>query len=208
MSKSSADAKQPIPPRLGTKPWLLALAVLLGLGVIAVLGWLLLRQADGTEPAQPGERIISSGGVQVSVPEPWVEYDPTESEACQKPGLLCVTLLQSPQGYYFHITRYEQQDALTSQQVDEREWNEFMSYYAQAVLMKREDIEIGGLPAVEREFLRTDPNNAPLYLRQVFVARGLYYYILGFGFPSAEVMDAERTLVDQVLQSIQFTGDE
>jgi hypothetical protein len=201
MPVSSADPKKENRFTLGRSPWLLALAVLLLVGVGALLGWLLLNRASGyTE--------IEGNGIRMSVPDDWDLEDTAANQACQTQGLECVAILSTPQGYNFSVTWYEQTAEISVEAVDEREWKKFVEYYPSAILFNRKDVQVGGLPAIQRTFLQNDAQNTPVYFRQVYVVNGLRLYLITARFFSAEMMDAHAGVVDAVIESIQFTDGE
>ncbi len=186
----------------GSSPWLLALAVLLVIAVVVSLGWLLLNQASGDL------RQIEGDGIRLSVPEVWTEEDTSNNQACQNEGLACVVIMSAPQNYNFSVTWYQQGAETSVQAVDEFEWKKFVEYYPNAILFSREDLEVGGLPAIQRTFLQNDEQNTPIYFRQVYVLNGLRLYLITARFFSAETMDAQSAAVDAVIESIEFTMGE
>lgn len=186
---------------LGHSPWLLALAVLLLVGVGAALGWLLLDHASGyTE--------FEGDGIRMSVPDDWEFTDMSANEACQMESLECVAILSTPQGYNFSVTWYQEIAEITVEAVDEREWKKFVEYYPSAILFNRKDIQVGGLPAIQRTFLQNNAQGNPVYFRQVYVVNGLRLYLITARFFSAEMMEANDGVVDAAIESIQFTDGE
>jgi len=199
-SSSTSGKKSLLKP--GSSPWLLALAVLLLVAVLVSLGWLLLNRTSGDL------RQIEGGGIRLSVPEAWTEEDTSTNQACQNEGLACVVIMSAPQDYNFSVTWYQQGVETSVQAVDEFEWKKFVEYYPSAILFSREDLEIGGLPAIQRTFLQNDEQYTPIYFRQVYVLNGLRLYLITARFYSAETMDAQSTTVDAVIESIEFTPGE
>jgi hypothetical protein len=199
MTTSSADPKKKQPRRLGGSPWLLALAVLLLVGVLVSVGWLLLNQASG------GTRQIEGDGIRLSIPEDWTEEDMSTNEACLSGELECVVILSAPQDYNFSVTWYDQLTETTVEAVDEREWAKFREYYVTAILLSKEELQVGGLPAIQRTFMQTDTNNTPIYLQQIYVVDGVRLYLITARFFSADMMDAQARVVDKVIESIEFT---
>jgi hypothetical protein len=116
-----------------------------------------------------------------------------------------VAVLTTSDDYYFNVIRYDQPSEITVVALDEREWQAFSSFYPEAILFSREERQVGGLPAIQRTFLQNNPQNVPVYIRQVYVINGLYLYVITAGFPSAELMEGQSPLMDQILASIRFT---
>ncbi len=202
MTVSSEGSHKTGAMRLGRSPWLLALAVLLLVGVFILLGWLALNKAES------GTRPIEGDGIRLTIPEDWSEEDTSTNEACQNETLTCAFILSAPEGYNFSITWYDQLSETTVEAVDEREWAKFREYYVTAILLERESLEVGGLPAIQRTFMQTDTNSTPVYLRQVYVVDGQRLYLVTARFFSAELMEAEDATVDKVIESIEFTDGE
>jgi hypothetical protein len=202
MPTPSSNANKKPPLRLGRSPWLLALAVLLLVAVIVSLGWLLLNRT-AVEVRQ-----IEGDGIRLSVPVGWTEEDTSTNQACQSEGLACVTIMSTPQNYNFSVTWYQQLEETTVQTVDAFEWKKFQEYYPNAILLSREELEVGGLPAIQRTFLQNDEQNTPIYFRQVYVLNGLRLYLITARFFSAETMDAQSAVVDGVIASIEFSSGE
>lgn len=203
MPTSTPDPQPPKGLRLGRSPWLLALAVLLLVGVLALLGWLALNQGS------PGQQDFEGGGVRMTIPGDWEFSDITQNQACTTtPTLECVVILTAPQGYNFSVTWYQQTDAVDVATVDAREWKKFVEYYPNAILFSREDLQISGQPAIRRTFLQNDPLSTPVYFQQMYVVDGLRLYLITARFYSAEMLELESPTVDAVLESIEFTGEE
>ena len=202
MTVSSAGSQKTGAMRLGRSPWLLALAVLLLVGVLIALGWLALNRAGGET------RQIEDDGIRLSIPESWTEEDTSTNEACQNDTLTCEFILSAPEGYNFSITWYDQLSETTVEAVDEREWAKFREYYVTAILLDKEALEMGGLPAIQRTFMQTDTNSTPVYLRQVYVVDGMRLYLITARFFSADMMDEQDRVVDAVIKSIEFTDGE
>lgn len=202
MTTSSTGSSKTRALRLGGSPWLLALAVLLLVGVLVSAGWLVLNRAGGAT------RPIEGNTIRLSIPENWTEEDTSTNEACQNETLTCEFILSAPEGYNFSITWYDQLSETTVEAVDEREWAKFREYYVTAILLQKEDWQVGGLPAIQRTFMQTDTNNTPVYLRQVYVLDGLRLYLITARFFSADMMDGQDRVVDKVIESIEFTSGE
>jgi hypothetical protein len=202
MPTSNPDPKIKPPRRLGRSPWLLALAVLVVVGVLVLVGWLFLNQAGG------GTRQIEGDGIRLTIPEDWVEEDISTNESCQTETLECVAILSAPQGYNFSLTWYDQFTESSVAEVDEREWAKFREYYVTAILFSKDDLTVGGLPAIQRTFLQTDTQSTPIYFRQVYIVAGLRLYLITARFFSAEMMEAQAGVVDKVIESIEFTSGE
>lgn len=200
MTTSNTNLNPKLPRRLGGAPWLLALAVLVILGVLALLGWLLLSPG-----AETNMRQIEGDGVQLSVPEDWSDEDISQNQNCQQGTMTCVTIQTAPEGYNFSLTWYSLLGTSTVQLVDENEWRKFRAQYPEAILFTREEITVGGLPAIQRTFLQNDQSNTPIYFRQVYILEGQRLYLVTARFFSAETMDAYAGVVDQVIESIDFT---
>ena len=197
-TKSDPDKKQSL--RLGRAPWLLALAVLVVVGVFVLLGWLLLNQGG-----EAGTRLIEAEGVQFNVPQDWSEEDLTQNESCQNESLTCVAIMSAPEGYNFSLTWYTLLGTSTVELIDENEWRKFREYYPEAILFSKEEIEVGGLPAIQRTFLQNDQQTTPIYFRQVYIMNGSRLYLITARFFSAEMMEAQAGVVDAVIESIIFT---
>ena len=202
MTVSSTGTQKTRSLRLGRSPWLLALAVLLLVGVLISLGWLALNKAEA------GTRQVEGDGIRLTIPEDWTEEDTSTNEACQNDTLTCEFIFSAPQGYNFSITWYDQFSETTVAAVDEREWAKFREYYVTAILLDKEDLEVGGLPAIQRTFMQTDTNSTPVYLRQVYVVDGLRLYLITARFFSADLLDAQDGAVDAVIESIAFTDED
>jgi len=202
MSTSNAGQKVKPPRRLGRSPWLLALAVLVVVGALVLIGWLLLNQTGA------GTRQIEGDGMRLTIPEDWVEEDISTNESCQTETLECVAILSAPQGYNFSITWYDQFSETSVAEVDEREWAKFREYYVTAILFSKDDLTVGGLPAIQRTFMQTDTQSTPIYFRQVYIVDGLRLYLITARFFSAEMMDGQARVVDKVIESIEFTAEE
>jgi hypothetical protein len=194
----NSDKKQPL--RLGGSPWLLAIAVLVIVGVLVLLGWLLLGRDSGSRT-----RLIEAEGVQLSVPEDWNEEDISQNQTCQQGTMTCVAILTAPEGYNFSLTWYTLLGTSTVQLVDENEWRKFRAQYPEAILFTKEEITVSGLPAIQRTFLQNNPENTPIYFRQVYILDGQRLYLTTARFFTAEMMAAQAGVVDQVIESIQFT---
>jgi len=202
MPTSSSNANKKPPLRLGNSPWLLALAVLLLVAVGVSIGWLLINQTND------GVRQIEGDGIRLSVPDSWTEEDTSTNQACQTGGLACVVIMSAPQNYNFSVTWYQQAEETNVQTVDAFEWKKFQEYYPNAILFSRDELEVGGLPAIQRTFLQNDEQNTPVYFRQVYVLNGLRLYLITARSFSAETMDAQSAVVDGVIESIEFTPGE
>jgi hypothetical protein len=186
------------PRRRASHPLVLASAVMLLVGVGAVLGWLLFVQFSG-------KQSLEAGGLKMRFPASWQVIDTSQNQACQTAGVACVAVLTTSDDYYFNVIRYDQPSEITVVALDEREWQAFSSFYPEAILFSREERQVGGLPAIQRTFLQNNPQNVPVYIRQVYVINGLYLYVITAGFPSAELMEGQSPLMDQILASIRFT---
>jgi len=197
-SSSNPNKKQSI--RLGRSPWLLALAVFVLVGMLALLGWLLLNQ-DGEVQL----RQIEGDGVLLYVPEDWTEEDLSQNESCQSGTLTCVAILSAPEDFNFSLTWYTELALTNVRAVDEFEWKKFRDYYPDAILFTREEIQVDGLPAIQRTFLQNDQSSTPIYLRQVYILYGQRLYLITARFFSAETMEAQAGAVDTVIESIKFT---
>jgi hypothetical protein len=202
MPTPSSNANKKPPLRLGGSPWLLALAVLLLVAVVVSLGWLLLNRTGGEV------RQIEGDGIRLSVPVEWTEEDTSTNQACQNEGLACVVIMSAPQDYNFSVTWYQQLGETTVQAVDAFEWKKFQEYYPSSILLSREDLEVGGLPAIQRTFLQNDEQNTPVYFRQVYVLNGLRLYLITARSFSADTMNAQSAVVDAVIESIEFSTGE
>ena len=203
---TSKPTTPPTPPQrrgLGRAPWLLALAVLVILGAMAGIGWLLMDRSSG-------EQTFEGGGVRMSLPEDWTLEDTSGNQACQTEGLECVAILSAPQGqgYNFSVTWYQQSEPVSVQTIDDREWKRFVAYYPSAILFERSDLQVGGQPAIQRTFMQNDSQGTPIYFRQIYAVKELRLYLITARFFSADEMQAYSGVVDAVIESIHFTGEE
>ena len=200
MHTTKSDPNNKPPRRLGRSPWLLALAVLLIVAVLVVISWLLLNQGGEGET-----RLIEGDGVRLTVPVEWNEEDISLNESCQSEELTCVAILSAPENYNFSLTWYMELAGTTVEEVDASEWKKFSEYYPQAILLSRDELEVGGLPAIQRTFLQNDQQNTPIYFRQVYILNYPFLYLITARFFSAEMMEAQAGVVDAVIESIEFT---
>ena len=200
MRTPSSDPNKKQPRRLGRSPWLLALAVLLIVAVLVGVGWLLLNQGGEGET-----RLIEGEGARLTVPVEWKEEDLSQNESCQSEQLTCVAILSAPENYNVSLTWYSEFSATTVAEVDAIEWKKFSEYYPEAILLSREELEVGGLPAIQRTFLQNDQQNVPIYFRQVYILNYPFLYLITARFFSAEMMESQSGVVDAVIESIQFT---
>ena len=201
MTTSSPHPQSPKQLTLGRQPWLLALAVLLLVGVGAGIGWLAFNRTPS------GMQTFEGGGIRMTIPQDWTIEDTSTNKACQTESLECVAILSTPQDYNFSITWYTQPEPTTVQMVDDTEWKKFVSYYPSAILFSREDLQVGGLPAIQRTFMQNDEQNRTIYFRQVYVLNELRLYLITTRFFSAEMMESQAATVDAIIASLHFTGE-
>ena len=100
--KSIPDAPETLHRRpLGSRPWLLALAVLILVGAFGLFVWLVMGRLGG-------EQQLGGGGMTLRVPIDWDVVDVSQNQGCQMPGVDCIAILSAPEGFNFDVLRYDQ----------------------------------------------------------------------------------------------------
>lgn len=145
--------------------------------------------------------------ISLTYPAGWQTYDLTRQAACQRPDIACFLGVGDPaDGMNLNMLRITMPEPLSLEAVDRKVWGAFENSTPGLVLESRRELEIGGLPAVERVFSSPSSStpDGQAYSQQVYIVSGSFLFQFTVWAPTPEARTQHQSEIDAILASVQF----
>lgn len=181
------------------------------LGILALVVTLSISVNKGVNYAKSLETNVefAGEGYSFSYPSSWTTQDMSGQAFCQQTGVNCAVTLIHPakDGTNLNLLIMSLNQEFEISELDQLMWAESEASTPGIQLESREEITIGEITAIKRQFSMPAAQNPDgnAYIQQVYITKGLYVYNLTLWCPTTDALLKYSPDADKIISTFKFT---